>query len=87
MDKETTETPYYYAGSGNTLVYLVPLRRGVRVGMTSFGSEGESDFSCVMSREEFQKLLTDGDEVLRAVDALRDQAMRLRGRTRGNGGY
>lgn len=78
MDQESTETPYYYAGWPHAIVYLIPVQRGVRIGMTFFDAEGEANASCVMSLNEFRELLADGQKVIADVNTIRTNATTLR---------
>ncbi|MBB5153176.1 hypothetical protein [Saccharopolyspora phatthalungensis] len=75
-----------YGADGPGLVELRPVRRGVEISITEAGPDGDIELSSVLSLEEFRELLCDGLDVIRQVDALRDEAMRMRGLTRGNGG-
>lgn len=70
---------HFYAAFGNQLVNLAPTRRGVEIELTTLGPDGERAMTAEISRESFAQLLTDGPDLLEAVDLIRDDAMRKRG--------
>ncbi|MEV0088362.1 hypothetical protein [Saccharopolyspora sp. NPDC050642] len=68
---------YFYGCIGRELLEVNPRRPGVEITITEIGPGGRKR-SAMLSCDQFRQLLAEGYEILQAVDALRDEAMRVR---------
>ncbi|MEU6267953.1 hypothetical protein [Saccharopolyspora shandongensis] len=67
---------YFYGCIGPELLELNPRRRGVEITITEIRS-GQKH-SAILTSSDFRRLIAEGYDILREVDALRDEAMKLR---------
>ncbi|MER7014589.1 hypothetical protein ABT324_24455 [Saccharopolyspora sp. NPDC000359] len=70
---------YFYSGWGSELLEVIPRQRGAQLTITVPSPHGETTYSVTLTRDQFQRLLTDGVQILQKVDAIRNDAMRKRG--------
>ncbi|MEV6226943.1 hypothetical protein AB0L88_03495 [Saccharopolyspora shandongensis] len=69
---------YFYGCVGPELLEINPRRRGVEITITAIVPGGEQKRSVILTSSDFRRLIGEGYEILQAVDALRDEAMRMR---------
>ncbi|TDD56598.1 hypothetical protein [Saccharopolyspora elongata] len=69
---------YFYDCLGPELFEINPRRRGVEITITEI-SQGGQKRSVMLTSTAFRRLIAEGYDILQEVDALRDEAMKLRG--------
>lgn len=73
------DTHFFYSGWGCDLLDITPRRRGAELTITVPRPHGETTYSMTLTREQFERLITDGPRILAEIDAIRNEAMRRRG--------